>query len=106
MALVPLLDHKVTSTHKPHIDLMYGAKCLARITLDISLNLALNGVILEVHQGRIAGLKAGSCLGDGVLAFADKPLITHKTPEIALPGRLKFSPPAPEKSEIVPQAAD
>ncbi|MBI3675698.1 MAG: hypothetical protein HY243_03680 [Proteobacteria bacterium] len=105
VALVPLLDHKITSTHKPHIDLMLGTKCLARITLDVSLNLALKGVMLEVQRGRIAGLKAGHCLGDGVLAYADKPLITHKTPEIPLPGRLKFTLPAPDESKAVPQAA-
>ncbi len=93
MVIVPLLDHKIASKHQPHIDLMYGEKCLAQISFDLLLNLALKGVMLEIRQGRIVGLKAGSCLGEGVCAFASRPLIQHKLPEFSLPGKLAFTPP-------------
>ncbi len=91
VAIVPLLDHKISSTHKPHIDLMYGNKSLGQIAFDITLNLALKGVALEVRQGRIVGLKAGLCVGQGVFSFAGKPLLDRTTPELALPGRVAFT---------------
>ena len=105
VAIVPLLEHTIASTHKPHIDLMYGGKSLGQIAFDITLNLTLKGVALEIRQGRIAGLKAGVCVGHGVFAFGGKPLIDRTTPELALPGRIGFTrqsqklPENPEKSE-------
>lgn len=105
IALVPLIDHKITSKHKPHIDLVYGSQSLAKLVFDITLNLALKGVMLEVRQGHIVGVKAGTCLGDGTFAFADKPLIVKKTPEIALPGKLKFTSSVQYEGTAVPQAA-
>ena len=90
--LVPLLDHKITSVHQPHIDLNYGQQSLGQIKFDITLSLLLKGVLLEIREGRIDGLKAGICGGDGILAFAGKPLLRHTTAELALPGKLSFSP--------------
>jgi len=90
VAIVPLLDHKVTSQHQPHIDLMYGSKSLVRIAFDISLNLMLSGVALEIRDGELAGIKAGTCTGEGILAFLGKPLLQHKSKEFALRGKLAF----------------
>jgi hypothetical protein len=89
-ALVPLVDHKITSQHKPHIDVTYGGKSLIVLPFDISLSLTLKGLMLELERGAISNVKAGTALGEGTVSFAGKKILTHKTRELALPGRLAF----------------
>ena len=90
IAHVPLLDHKVTTTHQPHIDLMLGGKSLARLGFDIGLNLDLRGVQLDIRKGRIHGLTGGEATGEGTFSLAGQPLLQRSTPALALPGRLAF----------------
>ncbi len=95
LAVVPLLDHKVTSLHKPHIDVMYAGKTLLQVPFDIALSLTLKGVLLDVRNGGIANVKGGTCLGEGTLSFGGHPLLQHKTGDLALPGRLAFAKAEP-----------
>lgn len=90
IAHVPLLDHKVTSTHQPHIDLMLGGRKIARLAFDIGLTLDLRGVQLDIRQGRIHGLTGGEARGEGTFSFGGQPLLQRTTPALALPGRLAF----------------
>jgi hypothetical protein len=91
LAVVPLLDHAITSKHTPKIDLVVAEQALCTLAFDITLGLQLKGVLLQVKGGRIAGLTAGACEGQGTLALAGKTLISKKTPAFALPGRLDFA---------------
>lgn len=91
--LVPLLDHKITSSHKPHIDLVVGGKSLGGLAFEIALVLELRGAQLEVAKGRLAGLGAGAVVGQGVFSFASQPLIQRTSPAFDLPGRIAFNRP-------------
>lgn len=95
---VPLLDHKVTTRHQPHIDLMLGGKPLTRLTFDIALTLDLRGVQLDVRNGGIHGLTAGEAQGEGTFALGGQTLLKKATPALALPGRLEFKAPAPAEA--------
>ncbi len=99
---VPLLDHKITSTHKPHVDLVMGGKTLAGLGFEIALTLELKGVQLEVAKGRLHGLTAGAALGQGVFSFAGRPLLQRSTPPLNLPGRVSFKAPEDGASEPRP----
>lgn len=90
VVVVPLMDHKVTSKHQPHVDVVYGGKSLHRLVFDIELFLALKGVQLQVRDGRIAGLTSGEWVGQGVFSLADHEILKRSTPAFALPGRLTF----------------
>jgi hypothetical protein len=90
--IVPLLDHKVTSSHAPCIDLLCAGKELAKLAFDISLVLQLKSVELEVRKGAISAVTAGKAVGEGKLVLAGKTLVQRKTPDLPLPGRLAFSP--------------
>lgn len=91
VVVVPLMDHKVTSKHQPHVDLMFSGKSLHRLVFDISLTLELKGVQLQVREGRIAGLTSGDCLGHGIFSMGGQEIIKRSTPSFALPGRLNFT---------------
>lgn len=90
VVVVPLMDHKVTSRHKPHVDVVYGGKSLHRLVFDLDLILDLKGVQLQLRNGRICGLTSGHCAGQGVFSLAGKEIIKRSTPSFALPGRLTF----------------
>lgn len=68
LSLVPLLEHSVKSTHKPHIDLMVKEVEIGRLTLAVDLAFELEGIVLRVQEGRIRGVEAGSATGRGSLA--------------------------------------
>lgn len=91
VVFVPLLEHKITSKHQPHIDLLLAGKSVSRLVLDIVLALELKSVELEVRDGRIAGLRSGQCGGNGVFAFEGQDLIKKATPSFGLPGKVAFA---------------
>ncbi len=67
-SLVPLMEHSVTSSHSPHIDLLVRDVEIGRLTLEVELALDLAGVVLRIRDGRIWGVQGGSALGRGSLA--------------------------------------
>lgn len=87
---VPLLDHKVASTHTPSIDLLLGEKAVTKLEFAIVLALDLRGVQLDVRGGKIHGLAAGECEGQGTFSLAGQTLLRRSTPPLKLPGRLVF----------------
>ena len=110
VSFVPLLDHKVTAKHQPYVDLTYGTAVLGRLQFEISLNLQLRGVVLEIRQGRVAGVRSGHCQGEGVFSFGGEPILKHASKELKLGGRLMFgpeplsSPPAEPTPSFAPVA--
>lgn len=90
VAVIPLLEHAITTTHTPSLDLLFGAKRLARIPLEIELNLLLNGVAVELKGGKFHGLRSGHCTGEGAVLIGGIPIVEQETPGIHLPGRLGF----------------
>ena len=96
LAVVPLLDHAITSHHTPHIDLMHSGQTLLSLSLDILLTLNLKGVTVDVRQGRLHGAKSGHAVGEAVISFLGQPLIKKSSNEFALPGRFALAAPSPE----------
>jgi hypothetical protein len=90
-AVIPLMEHVIATTHTPSVELFFGRKRLAQVPLQIELNLVLHGVALELKRGRIAGLSAGECAGQGAVTLGGVPLLEQETPPITLPGRLAFA---------------
>ena len=92
-AVVPLLDHRITSNHEPAVELFLGDQRLCELSFKIALSLQLKGVSLAIAGGRIEEVRSGVCLGDGEFSMAGQSLIKRKTPEFALPGKLRFAGP-------------
>jgi hypothetical protein len=89
-ALTPLLDHKITSSHRPHIDLRYGGKTVGKIELLLELVLQLNGIELEFRRGRVSAVRSGTCQGVAALSLAGKPLFKRQTEPLPLTGQVSF----------------
>lgn len=89
-ALVNLVDHGLTSAHRPKIDLLWGGKSVSRMEMGVDLALDLVGVALEIRGGRIVGVKAGHCQGVGLMTLFDQPVLKHDGHSHPLAGRLSF----------------
>jgi len=91
VAVIPLLEHEIATTHTPSLELLYGGKRIARVPLEIELNLLLNGVALELKGGKLSGLRSGHCAGEGAVCIGGVSVLSQETPPIHLPGRLAFT---------------
>lgn len=86
----PMLDHKISSVHEPHLDLTLAGKSLSRMHFETALSLKLSGVHLAIGGGRIQGLTSGLCHGEATFSLGGVTLLERTTPHLSLPGRLAF----------------
>ena len=89
VAIVPLLDHSVTSRHAPHLDLIHAGQSLAQLTIDIVLTLTLKGLTLDVRGGRIVGAKSGYVVAEAMFSFLGQTLAKKTSEPIHLPGSIR-----------------
>jgi hypothetical protein len=82
---VPLVEHTITSTHRPYIDVFLNNRLIGRIVFAITLQLKLEGVVLKIQGGKICGVTAGACDGTGSLKIGDVSLIETKLFRFVLP---------------------
>lgn len=84
-------DHRIASTHKPRIELRYGAVKVADLDFEIELALKVKGVRLEVRGGKVVCATAGVFAAAAKLSLHDHVLIEKGTPEFSAPTRIRFS---------------
>lgn len=56
---VRLLEHRITSTHKPTIELYVDNALLTTISLGLEVEVDVHGLDAEIEAGRLAGLRSG-----------------------------------------------
>jgi hypothetical protein len=86
--LVPLLDHTITSEHRPYVDVVLNGAAIARLVFPLTLALQVQGAVLRVAKGRIADVMAGQLTVKATLKFAEFVLFEKALPPIPIPGAL------------------
>ena len=84
-------DHKIASTHKPRIELRYGAVKIADLDFEMELALKVKGVRLEVRGGKLVRATAGVFAANAKLSLHDQVLVEKETPEFSAPTSIRFS---------------
>jgi hypothetical protein len=84
-------DHKIASTHKPRIELRYGAVKVADLDFEIELALKVKGVRLEVRGGKVVCATAGVFAANAKLSLHEHVLVDKGTPEFSAPTKIRFS---------------
>jgi hypothetical protein len=84
-------DHRIASTHKPRIELRYGAVKVADLDFEIELALKVKGVRLEVRGGKVVCATAGVFAAAAKLSLHDQVLVEKGTPEFSAPTRIRFT---------------
>ncbi len=93
--LVSLLEHTITSKHRPGIEVLINGAKVKTIWFDIEFALTLEGAILEIDGGSIIGLSTGTCKGMGAIRCEGVALLEKETQPFRLPGSLAFDPGIP-----------
>lgn len=72
---VPVLNHTIVSEHHPKIKIRINEVELGEIDFRIQLKLELSGIILNIKEGEIEGVKAGTCKCKGSLSCEGVPIL-------------------------------
>ena len=86
--LLPLLDHTITSEHRPYVDVVLNGTAIARLVFPLTVSFHLEGIVLRIAKGRIADVLAGQMTIKATLKFAEFVLIEKALPPITIPGAL------------------
>ena len=88
--LVSLAEHTIAIKHHPYLKVTYRGKPLpnAKLTFTLQAELTLRGVILNIRDGRIVVIQAGSVSGSGELLFEDRSIIKKEFPTCTLAGSI------------------
>ncbi|HEX6332382.1 MAG TPA: hypothetical protein VF129_14010, partial [Actinomycetota bacterium] len=57
--VVELLDHEVTSTHRPRIEVEFGGEKIAEIAVDLDATILLHAVTAVLARGRLVAIRSG-----------------------------------------------
>jgi len=87
--LLPLVDHTLTSSHKPALEMTLFNKSFGTLELEIDAEFLINGAILEIQNARIQKLYLSKIKGNASLKLVGVPFL-QKENEIQLPGTFNF----------------
>lgn len=89
--LAPLVEHKVTSHHRPYVQILLKEREVARVTFDLDFSLKIEGFVLKIRDGKIWEILTGSGIGEGSLSLDDLTLWKHELKPIRFPGHISLS---------------
>jgi hypothetical protein len=90
VALVPLKEHTITSSHKPQIEIFLNDRRVGAIEFEVRLALKIEAAILKIQNAKIREIEAGSCMGSGTLLLGSAILFHQPTRKIQLPKVISF----------------
>jgi hypothetical protein len=98
---VELLEHTITSTQRPSLELIVGGQVRAEVPFEIDLKLTLQGVVLKIDGGRIREIRSASVKGKGNIKIGGAELFEKEIGPLFLPGVVDLG----EGRQIEPAAA-
>ena len=85
---VSLLEHKITSSHAPHMDILMNDKKVGSIHFDLNIEIAIKAVTLEIRNARIKKIHAGDCTAKGRFLCEGLLLAERESKPLNLPGTI------------------
>src|SRR5262245_21250640 len=99
--IVELLDHRITSTHRPGVDVTVDGVTVAEIRLDIEIVIELHGLTAVVTEGRLSALRTGR--GEATL---DVSLDGTPLPPVTRPIDLEIEIDLGQGIPLIPEVVD
>ncbi|GAA2818848.1 hypothetical protein [Streptomyces showdoensis] len=93
--VVALATHRVTSTHRPYIDVYVDGAKLGTLQVELNLVFWVSGFVCVVRDACLTGVNAGSCAVDASLAVQGAVLAERKGGPLDLPGGFALRGPVP-----------
>lgn len=88
--LLSLAEHSVHSTHHPSIEVLINNKKVSSVSLEIDVELVIDGLVLKIEHGSITEIQTGSCQVTGSLKCAGVLIAEEQSKSISLPGVVRF----------------
>jgi hypothetical protein len=85
---VPLVEHKITSTHTPHVDILMNHKKVGCINFAVNIEIAIKAMTLEIRNARIKKIHAGDCKAKGRFLCEGVLLAERESKPLDLPGTI------------------
>ncbi|MGA1476313.1 MAG: hypothetical protein ACO4AI_14370, partial [Prochlorothrix sp.] len=83
---VPLVNHEVVSEQAPSIELKLKEQAIGNLEININAGIVVDGVLLQVENGKITGLKIGNAIASGSIEILGQTLVEAPEVELELPG--------------------
>jgi len=93
--LVPLAEHRVTSSHEPRVEVLINEIAAFSLPLGVSLEVEFEGAVLNIAGGLIHAVKSANCRASGLVTCRDVVIASIKTGSMILNHELKLKPPFP-----------
>ncbi len=85
---VPLAEHTLKSSHKPHIEVRVDGAKKGQIDFAIDVEIAVKGMVLEIRDARIRKIRTGQCTAKGTFSCEGLKLAERESGPLKLPGTL------------------
>lgn len=85
---VPLVEHKITSTHTPHVEIRVNQKKVSTVHFAVNIEIAVRGMKLEIQNARIKKIRAGDCKAKGSFLCEGFLLAERESAPLDLPGTI------------------
>ncbi|MFI8826603.1 hypothetical protein [Streptomyces sp. NPDC053431] len=93
--VVALARHRITSTHRPTVDLYVDGAKLGTVAVELNLVLWVSGLVCVVRDACLTGVRSGDCAVDVSLAVQGATVAERKGGRLDLPGALAPRGPVP-----------
>ena len=98
--LTQLAKHTLRSVHHPRLEIYVEGHLVHRLMLEVTLELVIEGAVLEIEGGGIREARLATVKGKGAIALEGLTIVERETKTFELPGRIRFAddpePAAPE----------
>ena len=76
--VVQLATHRVSTTHRPYVDVVVNGVTVTAVHFDVELALDVEAVVGTVHRARLIDIHSGQCVASANLACGGRTLITRQ----------------------------
>jgi hypothetical protein len=88
--VVALASHTISVRHEPTIEFLIDGNSIGSIDVNIRIQFALKGVIVNVEAGRIRSVRTAEASASAVLGVGGQDFHTENLGTLQLPGTLTF----------------
>jgi len=85
---IPLVEHKITSTHAPHVDIRINDKKVGSVHFAVNIEIAIKAMTLEIRNARIKKIHAGDCKAKGRFLCEGVLVAERESKPLDLPGTI------------------
>jgi hypothetical protein len=85
-AFVPLVEHAITSTHQPYIEILINDRPIGKVRLEVIVKINLQGAVLKIQGGKIKEIRSATGRGEGEIRIEGAELLKTESKPFSLLG--------------------